>query len=192
MTLDDVTTFLNQPLVSSGLTFVGTMLGSYLKREWDLRAMRREEEEKLARAQLRLKTMQVVAGIELVSEQRKQMGFAATPSEVKLANAKTELADSGHTEAEIVKAIHDVLPLAREQAKQVIARSVLPLGPGASGEHVIIIPPHDPPPLQRPSGDHPTFGRVGITEPKPFDMPKQSATLNLDAIRDAHEVDEDA
>lgn len=140
MTFDDVTTFLNNPLISSGLTFIGTLLGSYLKREWDLRALRREDEEKLARAQLQLKAMEVVGRIEMLSEQRKQLGYAPTPTATKLSTAKTELAATGAHAAVVAQVIEEVLPYAREQAKQVQARSVLPLTHGSSGEHVIVIP----------------------------------------------------
>jgi len=150
MKLDDVTTFLNQPLVASALTFAGTLLGADLKRRFDLRALRREEEERLARQELKLKTLQVVARIELLSEQRKQMGFAPTPTEVKLAAAKTDLADCGHSEDVIKETIEAVLPMARKQAQEVIARSILPLTHGSSGEHAIVIPNN---PLPRDGGD---------------------------------------
>jgi len=182
--MEDVVTFLGNPLVSSALTFLGTLLGAWLKRAVDLR-----------QKQLELEALKITTQIEIVSQQRKRMTGNATPTSTKLAIAKDHLAKTHPTLRAIdaAKVVETVLPHTREVVREVNAKvSQIPHGPGSSGEHVIIIPPHDPPPLQRPSGEHPTFGRVGIAEPKPFDVPKQPATLNLDAIRDAHEVDDDA
>ena len=134
--MDTLTELLNNPIVSAALTFVGTLLGSYLKRRVDLRALRLEEEEQLARAELRLKALEVTGRIELLSEQRKQLGYAPTPTETKLSTAKTELAATGAAESVIAQAIEEVLPYAREQAKQVRAHSILPpaMFPPAEGD----------------------------------------------------------
>lgn len=132
------------PAIASGATFLCTLLGGYLKRKVDLRAMRLEEEEKLARAELRLKALEVTGRIELLSEQRKQLGYAPTPTETKLSTAKTELAATGAHATAIAQAIEEVLPYAREQAKQVRAQSVLPPTHGPSGEHPTAMPPRSP------------------------------------------------
>ena len=170
--MEDVIAFLGNPLVSSALTFLGTLLGAYLKRVVDLR-----------QKQLELEALKITTQIEIVSEQRKRMTGTATPTSTKLAIAKDHLAKT-HPTLRAIDAAHIVetmLPHTREVVREVKAKvSQIPTGPGASGEHVILIPPHDPPPLQRPSGQHPTFGQ----------LPKEPATLNLDAIRDAHEVDD--
>lgn len=60
--------------------------------------------------------------------------------------------------------IESVKPLADKITETVKRHSVLPLGPGDSGEHLIVIPRNDPPPIPRPSGEHESFGRIKIAD----------------------------
>jgi len=141
---DTIKILLSDPTISAAVTFVGTLVAAKIKQWFDLRSLRTEEEEKLAREQLRLKTMEVTGRIEMLSEQRKALGFAPTPTETKFATAQTELRDLGYTPAAARDAIEYVLPYVREQAKQVVARSILPPTHGQSGEHPTVMPPRSP------------------------------------------------
>jgi len=173
--MEDVLTFLGNPLVSSALTFLGTVLGAWLKRAVDLR-----------QKQLELEALKITTQIEIVSQQRKRMTGTATPTSTKLAIARDHLGKTlpSLRAADAEKIVESVLPHTREIVRDVNSKvSQIPTTHGSSGEHVIVIPRNDPPDLPRPSGEHSAFGEI--------ELPKQSPTLDVSAIRD-HREDDDA
>ena len=170
--MDDAITFFSQPMVSAVLTFLGTVLGAWIKREVDLRQKR-----------LELEALKVTTQIEQLSEQRKRIGQRPTPTSVKLENAKSQLSKSmvGAKPSEIARAIETAVPHAREIVKQVASRSSAP--PASELVPLIAVPKRSSastdgfhavladtvPDLKRPSGEIESIGEFGL--------PKDAATL---------------
>lgn len=135
--------FLSDPYVTAVLGAVVAGVLALIKRAFDL-----------AHKRLELEALKISTQIEIVSEQRKRATGTATPTSTKLAIAKDHLArTSPHLRAsDAAKLVEAMLPHTREIVREVIAKvSQIPTGPGASGEHVILIP--EMPPIPRPSGE---------------------------------------
>jgi hypothetical protein len=88
--MENLIKFLSEPLVSSLLTFVGTLLAAWIKREIDLRTARREKEEavKLQRLELERLTLEAkvkaasteaVAVTEIKAQKLRSRGYLVTP-----------------------------------------------------------------------------------------------------------------
>lgn len=105
-------------------------------------------------------------------------GETKTPGSLKFADvaasAKSELGKTWAGKAALAMgvkhSIETLKPVTDALAAVVVKNSVQPLGPGASGEHVITIPRNDPPPIPRPSGEIESWGEI--------DLPKDDATLD--------------
>lgn len=89
-------------------------------------------------------------------------GNVKTPGSIKLADVragvKAQLSATLTGKAAMLlgvdHSIETTLPIIDKIAKQAHERSLLPKGPGDSGEHVITIPDNPLPDLPRPSGDY--------------------------------------
>lgn len=137
--------FLSNPYVTAVLGAVVAGLVALIKRGVDL-----------AHKRLELEALKVTTQIELVSQQRKLATGTATPTSTKLAIAKDHLARTSPNlrAVDAAKLVESVLPHTREIVREVIAKvSQIPTGPGASGEHVVVIPRDEPPAIPRPSGE---------------------------------------
>lgn len=158
----DVAALLRDPAITALLGAVAAGAIAYIKRWFDL-----------AHKRLELEALKVTTQIEIVSEQRKRLTGTATPTSTKLAIAKDHLARTSPTLRAIdaARIVEAVLPHTREIVREVAAKvSQMPTGPGSSGEHVILIPDNPPPNLQRPSGEHETWGQI--------DLPRTDAALD--------------
>ncbi len=141
----DVVKLIEHPLVAGVVGAVVAGVIALIKRTFDL-----------AHKRLELEALKVTTQIEIVSEQRKRMTGTATPTSTKLAIAKDHLARTSPSLRAIdaAKIVEAMLPHTREIVREVSAKvSQIPTGPGASGEHVVVIPRDEPPAIPRPSGD---------------------------------------